>query len=86
MKNFLFLILQQRKHDEVFFNKWRGEANEKLTEIIPFQILTEKTSACICWIRNQVTILGSNSFATAVEVYQWLVKLFSASSIKVHNN
>ena len=43
MKNFLFLILQQRKHDEVFFNKWRGEANEKLTEIIPFQILNEKT-------------------------------------------
>ena len=82
---FMFLILQQRKHDEVIFNQWRGEANKKLRETFLFQDLTDKTATCICWIRNQVAILRSKSFAIAIEASQWLAKLASASSIKIHN-
>ena len=83
---FIGLIFQQRKPDEVFFNQWRGKAKKKLTETFPFQVLTDKTSTCICWIRNQLTISRSKSFAIAIEVSHWLAKLTSASSIKVHNN
>ena len=80
----LCFIFQQRKRDEVFFNQWRGKANKKLTETILFHVLTDKTLTCICWIRNQVTFLRSKNSAVAIEVSQWLVKLTSASSIKVH--
>ena len=68
------------------FQPVASQGKKKLTEKFLFQVLTDKTATCICWIRNQVTTLRSKSFAIATEMSQWLVKLTSGRSIKVHNN